>query len=264
MNRATFRAAGASVLIAAALGIAAPAATAVPVTAAPKSDTGPATKAAEEAQKAADAAAKAEADARAAQAAKDPRKAAEAAAQAAENARKAAEAAAQAASDPRAARASAEARKAAEAAEAAARAARAEEDARKAAEDAETAAEEASITAPYVNARTLYTGTGVAASVAVSFDYACAAGTDHVSVSATLPSPQHPATTRTLDGVKSGQDLKCDGVKHTTYVEWMTANAQPGKVTVTLYGMDGEARARSQKTLSPVVGMPIDDLRSHR
>ncbi|MFF4407702.1 hypothetical protein [Streptomyces sp. NPDC001404] len=250
MNRATFRAAGASVLIAAALGIAAPAATAVPVTAAPKSDTGPATKAAEEAQKAADAAAKAEADARAAQAAKDPRKAAEAAAQAA--------------SDPRAARASAEARKAAEAAEAAARAARAEEDARKAAEDAETAAEEASITAPYVNARTLYTGTGVAASVAVSFDYACAAGTDHVSVSATLPSPQHPATTRTLDGVKSGQDLKCDGVKHTTYVEWMTANAQPGKVTVTLYGMDGEARARSQKTLSPVVGMPIDDLRSHR
>ncbi|MFD8994028.1 hypothetical protein [Streptomyces abikoensis] len=113
--------------------------------------------------------------------------------------------------------------------------------------------------APFVSVDKISIGRGSIPSVLVSFDYACTAATERLDITLTsYPAP--PANATWLKATKAKRDLRCDGARHTDFVEWTHNTIRldtPARAALSLYDTGGELQVpMAEKTMKPGPGTP--------
>lgn len=113
--------------------------------------------------------------------------------------------------------------------------------------------------APFVSVDKILVGRGSVPSVIVSFDYACTPATDRLDVTLTsFPAPPDGATW--LKATKAKRDLRCDGARHTGFVEWTHNTLRmdtPARAALSLHDESGELQVpMAEKTMKPGTGTP--------
>ncbi|AZQ74550.1 hypothetical protein EKH77_28035 [Streptomyces luteoverticillatus] len=113
--------------------------------------------------------------------------------------------------------------------------------------------------APFVSVDKISIGRGSIPSVLVSFDYACTSATDRLDITLTsYPAP--PANATWLKATKAKRDLRCDGARHTDFVEWTHNTVRldtPARAALSLYDTGGELQVpMAEKTMKPGPGTP--------
>ncbi|MFF4158565.1 hypothetical protein [Streptomyces sp. NPDC001678] len=113
--------------------------------------------------------------------------------------------------------------------------------------------------APFVGVDKIFIGRGSIPSVLVSFDYACTAATERLDITLTaFPAP--PAGATYLKATKAKRDLRCDGARHTDFVEWTHNTLRmdtPARAALSLHDKSGELQVpMAEKTMKPGAGTP--------
>ncbi|MEV4924326.1 hypothetical protein [Streptomyces roseoverticillatus] len=110
-----------------------------------------------------------------------------------------------------------------------------------------------------MSVKKIFNGQGTVPSVLVSFDYACTSATQRLDVTATS-FPPLPGGATYLKATKAQRDLRCDGERHTDFVEWVNYSLDrdvPARAVLSLYDNSGKLQVPvAEKTMKPGTGIP--------